>query len=60
VADEVVSDCLRDLHAVLPEIKFLGSYPAAGEDGERLRQAATEAWRAADNWVEDLRMHLHD
>jgi hypothetical protein len=48
------------LHAVLPEIKFLGSYPAAGEDGERLRQAATEAWRAADNWVEDLRMHLHD
>ena len=34
VADEVVSDCLRDLHATLPEIKFLGSYPAAGEDGK--------------------------
>ena len=60
VADEVVSDCLRDLHATLPEIKFLGSYPAAGEDGERLRQAATEAWCAADNWVQDLRKHLHD
>jgi prephenate dehydratase len=58
VADEVVSDCLRDLHATLPELKFLGSYPAAGEDGERLRQAASEAWRAADNWVQDLREHL--
>ena len=30
VADEVMSDCLRDLHATLPELKFLGSYPAAG------------------------------
>jgi prephenate dehydratase len=58
VADEVVSDCLRDLHATLPELKFLGSYPAAGEDGERLRQAASEAWKAADNWVQDLRKHL--
>ena len=57
VADEVVADCLRDLHATLPELKFLGSYPAAGEDGERLRQAASEAWRAADNWVQDLRKH---
>jgi prephenate dehydratase len=58
VADEVMSDCLRDLHATLPELKFLGSYPAAGEDGERLRQAASEAWRAADNWVQDLRKHI--
>jgi prephenate dehydratase len=58
VADEVVSDCLRDLHATLPELKFLGSYPAAGDDGERLRQAATEAWRAADDWVQDLRKHV--
>ena len=33
VADEVVADCLRDLHASLAAVKFLGSYPAAGEHG---------------------------
>ncbi len=31
VDDEVVADCLRDLHAQLAGVKFLGSYPAAGE-----------------------------
>ncbi len=44
IADEVVADCLRDLHATLPAVKFLGSYPAAGEDGEQRRRAASEAW----------------
>lgn len=58
VSDEVVADCLRDLHATLPAIKFLGSYPAGGGPGEKRRQAATEAWAAADRWVAGLREHL--
>jgi prephenate dehydratase len=58
IADEVVADCLRDLHATLPAVKFLGSYPAGGEDGEQRRQAASEAWSAADEWIQDLRRHL--
>jgi prephenate dehydratase len=33
VGDEVIADCLRDLHASLAGVKFLGSYPAAGEHG---------------------------
>ena len=55
VSDEVVADCLRDLHAGLRELKFLGSYPAAGEHGPDLRRHADRAWRAADKWVHELR-----
>jgi prephenate dehydratase len=55
VDDEVVADCLRDLHAQLRNLKFLGSYPAAGEHGPALRRDAEAAWRAADEWVTTLR-----
>ena len=58
VADEVVADCLRDLHAGLTEVKFLGSYPAAGEDGAARRQEADDAWRAADAWLSGLRSQI--
>jgi len=55
VDDEVVADCLRDLHATLAGIKFLGSYPAAGEHGPALRRSAEAAWRAADEWIASIR-----
>ena len=55
VADELVADCLRDLKAKALDVKFLGSYPAAGEHGETVRRHADAAWRAADAWVRDLR-----
>jgi prephenate dehydratase len=55
IDDEVVADCLRDLHATLPSVKFLGSYPAAGEHGPARRRDAEASWRAADRWIGDLR-----
>jgi len=55
VADEVVADCLRDLHAQLAGVKFLGSYPAAGEHGPAIRRDAVESWKAADVWISSLR-----
>ena len=55
VADEVVADCLRDLHAGLAGVKFLGSYPAAGPAGPEIRREADSAMRDASAWVEELR-----
>ena len=46
VADDVVADCLQVLRAKRPEVKFLGSYPAAGEHGDAVREAADDAVRA--------------
>jgi prephenate dehydratase len=58
IADAVVSDCLRDLHAGLRRLKFLGSYPAAGEHGPARRQQADKAWREADRWIHDMRSRV--
>jgi prephenate dehydratase len=58
VADEVVADCLRDLHASLRELKFLGSYPAAGAHGPARRRDAEKAWKAADLWINDVRSQI--
>ena len=58
IDDEVVADCLRDLHATLPAVKFLGSYPAAGEHGPARRRDAEAAWNAADEWIAGLRRRI--
>jgi prephenate dehydratase len=55
IDDEVVFDCLRDLRASLADLKFLGSYPAAGDHGPAKRLDAASTWRAADAWVTGLR-----
>jgi len=55
LGDEVVADCLRDLHAEQARVKFLGSYPAAGAHGPTRRREADDAWRAADEWLAGLR-----
>ena len=56
--DEVVADCLRDLHAELAGVKFLGSYPAAGKHAPARRQEADDAWREADAWLSGLRSQI--
>jgi prephenate dehydratase len=60
LGDEVIADCLRDLHASLAGVKFLGSYPAAGADGAAVRQQADAAWQAADEWLAGLRQSIVD
>lgn len=58
VDDEVLADCLRHLAANQAEVKFLGSYPVAGAQAPERRLAATEAWKNASDWVEDLRAQI--
>ncbi len=59
VADELVADALRNLHAKQGKVKFLGSYPAAEtETSEARRRAAGKAWREATAWVESVRAHV--
>jgi prephenate dehydratase len=58
LADELIADCLRNLAARQADVKFLGSYPVAGDTGPARREAASEAWREASSWVDDLRSQI--
>jgi prephenate dehydratase len=55
IADDVVADCLREVHAHLAEVKLLGCYPAAGEGADARRAEVTEAFREASAWVDRWR-----
>jgi prephenate dehydratase len=59
IADAVISDCLRDLHAELAGVKFLGSYPAAGPAGPAIRREADSSLRKAGQWIDGLRTEIH-
>ena len=58
VGDELMADTLRALHAKQGAVKFLGSYPAAGEHASTAREHADARWRSADDWVAALRSRI--
>jgi prephenate dehydratase len=58
IADEVVADCLRSLRATQADVKFLGSYPAAGDGGAQRRAEVDEATQRANEWLEALRAQI--
>jgi prephenate dehydratase len=58
IADELLADAMRSLHAKQGHVKFLGSYPAAGEHAHTAREHADNRWREADDWVEALRRSI--
>ena len=58
VGEELIADCLRDLKSKVADVKYLGSYPAAGEHGPARRAEADAAWRDANLWVESLRRQI--
>lgn len=58
IADELVADALRSLHFKQARVKFLGSYPAAGENGPSVRREVRKRWKDATVWVENLRAQI--
>lgn len=55
IADEVVANCLTNVRAKHADVKFLGSYPAAGNGSGQQRAAASDSWDEAKNWMDSLR-----
>ena len=60
IADELVADALRTIHAKQAQVKFLGSYPAAGDHGAAVREEVQTSWRLADEWITRLRQQITD
>jgi len=58
IADDVMANCLRNIQAKHAEVKFLGSYPAAGNGATEVREAASTAWDDAEAWMQDLRNQI--
>lgn len=58
IADPVVADCLRTLRATQADVKFLGSFPAAGEPEPTAAGANDDARAAADEWMASLRSQI--
>ncbi len=58
ITDELLADALRDLRAKQGNVKFLGSYPAAGAQAHSAREHADGRWKQADDWVSELRRRV--
>jgi len=58
IADELLADALRALHAKQGGVKFMGSYPAAGKHVVDSREHADGRWRLADDWMVALRAQV--
>jgi prephenate dehydratase len=58
IQDELLADALRDLRTKQGSVKFLGSYPAAGDHAHTAREHADGRWKEADDWVAELRRRV--
>lgn len=58
VSDPVVADCLRTLKATQGNVKFLGSYPAAGPPGPGTRAGLADEFSEAETWLDEIRNQI--
>ena len=55
VADDLVADAMRALHAKQGAVKFFGSWPRADAHEHDAREHADARWRQADDWIDQIR-----
>ena len=60
IADDLMADTMRALHAKQGAVKFFGSWPRADARAHDAREHADERWRMADDWVADIRSRIDD
>lgn len=58
ITDDVVANCLLNVRAKHADVKFLGSYPAAGDDAGQVRAENNDAWSSATEWMQSLRSQV--
>ena len=58
IADSVMADCLKTLQTKDVRVKFLGSYPAAGDHAEEVREESNAALDKAQSWLDSIRSKL--
>ena len=58
VADDVVADAMRSLHAKQGAVKFFGSWPRADAGDGTERAHVDRRWQEADDWIRDVRSEI--
>jgi prephenate dehydratase len=58
IADDLMADAMRALHAKQGSVKFFGSWPRADDSPHDAREHADERWRSADDWITNLRADI--
>ena len=58
VADDLMADAMRALHAKQGAVTFFGSWPRADGVVHDAREHADERWRMADDWVAAVRADI--
>lgn len=53
IANDDIADCLSHVRTEHADIKFLGSYPVAGDTGE-FQSGNGKVWKDTDQWLADL------
>jgi len=55
IADDKIADCLTHVRTEHADVKFLGSYPVAGDIGGKTPTVNSKVWKDTDQWLADLR-----
>jgi prephenate dehydratase len=58
VADDLLADAMRSLHAKQGSVKFFGSWPRADADALQVRAYSDQRWQQADAWLADIRANI--